>query len=256
MKMMSYRGINITDVQKFVDEELISVDESPILDLDKQDVPEFLALFPSTTSMNSIYTDVDGTKILVVYIVVTSKSVGRSELNPYVISMMESTESIGVRTTILITNVPMSSQASKEFFEPAINQTRQHFLFSELTRSLPESPLVPRMFVTSDEEVRKLARRLNLITSDGAVHLEKLPKMFHDDAAAKYYGFKIGQVIKIHGRDLGIGLMVPVDIRYRLVVIKENERKLKKVRLDKDDLPIDVTESETVPDMGLEDLDF
>jgi DNA-directed RNA polymerase subunit H (RpoH/RPB5) len=122
-------------------------------------------------------------------------------------TLLDRARGLPTRRMMLVCHHPPSDQAQSLLD----NLNAEVWTFSQLLNNPHNSFLVPEHTPLTDDEKTTLLRTLG-------VPLSKLPLMFVTDPIARWYGFRVGQVIRIRRREL-IGLNAgTTNIYYRAVV--------------------------------------
>jgi len=116
-----------------------------------------------------------------------SKKVGCSVLKETVGRM----QTLNVSRAILVIEQGLTPQAKQVISEAAKNYRIETFQDSELLVNISQHKLVPKHEVLTANEVRELLKKYKVINA-------QLPRMLVTDPIARYFGLKIGQVVRIH----------------------------------------------------------
>lgn len=115
--------------------------------------------------------------------------------------------------SILILNAPLASVANREVYQYMARHQIQFQIFFEL--DLTYNPV---MHVDTPVHVRLSDAEKILQLEAMRVKITDLPLIRSDDPIAKYYGWKAGDLIRIHRRDRPGMTLGSVSINYRVVV--------------------------------------
>lgn len=111
---------------------------------------------------------------------------------------------------IIITPNPLTSDALGEI--PKLPLTFiQNFMDIDLT-----FPIVDHTYTFRHVALKPSAEAAFLRSNK--VKKSQLPLLLSEDAISKYYGFQIGQIIKIYRDDLFTTTISPINVTYRLIV--------------------------------------
>lgn len=120
--------------------------------------------------------------------------------------VVEESDNHGTRNILLVVPVPLSPPAKKEILKlPSYNI--QIFTEDELGYDPTSSFLVPPHTLVTTEEKEKLLKRNTV---------DQFPIILDIDMMVRYYGFKIGDIIKIERTNL-FNTMVQKSLFYRVV---------------------------------------
>ena len=96
-----------------------------------------------------------------------------------------------VKLIIVFMNNKLPSNATRKDLANSIFHSQELFKMKELLFNITHNFLVPRhILVTSEEEITTMLQFYDCT-------IKQLPKIRHTDPAARYYGFKIGDICKI-----------------------------------------------------------
>ena len=146
-----------------------------------------------------------GASLLVYYIPdSTSDSVGKEGITPFI----DIVDSTSYDSFILITNnclTPASLDSIKSKSRPI-----EKFMDDELIINPTSHNSVPFHEALSDQEKHSLLER-------NKWSVVNLPKLHPDDPIARYYGFKVGTVVRIHRFNPISGTMADNSLYYRII---------------------------------------
>ncbi len=156
--------------------------------------------------LTTFYENENGDRLVIYFVDNPEKnSKMGTELMKEVISELDSKKT---KTGIIITSKMLSSTAAKDM-ERLINYNIQVFLESEMGYDPTEHYLTPQHILLNPDEQRKF-----LVGND--INIDQLPIILDTDIISRYYGFRVGQVIKINRVNLYNG-MIQKSIGYRAV---------------------------------------
>lgn len=114
-----------------------------------------------------------------------------------------------ITEAILITDAKISTDGQKVLSEHGLKRI-QRFMDYELVYNPIEHIDTPRHELIPRHEVANKLREMKV-----SIHM--LPLIPLDDAVVKYYGWEVGDLIRIHRDDSYISVLVPKSINYRVV---------------------------------------
>ena len=157
-----------------------------------------------------------GKKQLLVYFHPLDSKIAQSDMN-YVHNLMSKKKA---QHLIIVANNRATPKVSSVL--GILGHHAQLFSDDELVFNVTRHQLVPKHICVTGEEREKVIKNYAMLP-DGKIHLDLLPAMFTSDAVAKYYNFKIDDLIRIE-RPRKDGF---IDLSYRVVTPPITERDKK-----------------------------
>jgi DNA-directed RNA polymerase I, II, and III subunit RPABC1 len=113
-----------------------------------------------------------------------------------------------IRHYILIIEAPFTPKVRDEIATNYPYLRIEVFMFEEMLFNPTIHYLVPQHEVLTPDEVQELASHIDL---------SKIPWISVEDPIVRYYGYKVGDVLRIHRRNMVLDTIVDQYITYRMV---------------------------------------
>lgn len=220
-KMQRLFDVKKTQIQMVEDRGYIVPDEEiKLLDGSLQYFISYLALmnskgeFTARGSLTKIYKNQDGESMLVYYgNLEKGKQISIDEVRKYenMIDHFRGLPEENLVEAILIVDHPMSSSANSHI-NTSINLKIKNQIFqdSELCYNPTYHVLVPTHIKLTEQEKQEKIKELMVDTN-------KIPLMLPTDPIARYYGWTTGDMILITRIDMGVSILAPKSINYRII---------------------------------------
>lgn len=189
-------------------------DEAQVLEAD---IEEFIKLYREyaeaqnmtfISALTKLYQKDNGDHVYVYYPepVKGAKKLCKRQLHPLATLMKEHS---GLKNIIIISELPFSDDALGSL--KGLSYYRiEYFQYENLAYNPTKHYLVPRHEPLTRQEAQKFLR-------DNKLKLNQMPILSVYDPIARYYGFRVGQIIKIHRQNLFYESLVENNIFYRAV---------------------------------------
>lgn len=154
--------------------------------------------------------DPTGKVVKTILVYYGSKDPAKKQVSAEVVrDFIQTAQKYTVTEAVLIVDTPLSSTGTSEL--NALTLIKWQVFFDDKMTFNPTRHIdTPKHILVPDDQKTEKLRELK-------VSLAKLPIIRLDDPIVRYYGWSLGQLIKIERYDRGIPTIAPESIQYRVV---------------------------------------
>lgn len=202
-----------------------------------EDVSKFLDIYLNDAESSIMEENMSGVykngskRILVKYL--PRSSDGKSEKSSITVQQTSKveTEMISHKPqifhAIIIAQSKISSTAKTNLTSKRVTYNIEIFSYDDLMINKTKHVLVPEHRLATPEEI-----------SEYNVHISEMPRIFNTDPICRYYGFSLGQVIKITRKKISYPTLAEEEIVFRVVSMESAEDIIISKSMEDDDVLI------------------